>query len=135
MTCTSTTTTRPERSVACSAAGAMSHSAAPAMTQSCFGTSPPTLRIRPFRNVPRRMRRPNSALEERKKTMAQLKAKTTITYDNGDGTGPHTAEPGETFELDDKKYPGSYKHLLDSGDAVKAGTREAVVRPTSAATT
>ncbi len=67
--------------------------------------------------------------------MAQLKAKTTITYDNGDGTGPHTAEPGETFELDDKKYPGSYKHLLDSGDAVKAGTREAVVTPTPAATT
>jgi hypothetical protein len=52
-----------------------------------------------------------------KNQMVRLTAKTTIAYDNGDGTGSHTAKPGDTFELDEKKYPESYKHLLESGDA------------------
>lgn len=69
----------------------------------------------------------------------RLTAKTNINYgagkdDKGNDIAPQMIEPGETFEFDDKKYPAGAKQLLESGDAVKAGTSEARAA-TAAATT
>jgi hypothetical protein len=51
----------------------------------------------------------------------KLLAKETIQY----GENGQTAKPGETFEIDEKKYPDSVEQLLESGHAAKPGTKEA----------
>jgi len=51
----------------------------------------------------------------------KLIAKETIRY-GGDG---EIAQPGSTFELDEKKYPESVAQLLESGAAEKAAAPKA----------
>lgn len=46
----------------------------------------------------------------------KLIAKTTIKH----GPSGETAQPGDAFELDEKKYPESVAQLIESGDAEPA---------------
>lgn len=51
----------------------------------------------------------------------RLIAKATIKH----GPAGEIAQPGEAFELDEKKYPESVEQLLASGDAEKASAPKA----------
>ena len=51
----------------------------------------------------------------------RLTAKATIKH----GPAGEIAQPGDSFEMDEKKYPESVAQLLESGDAVKAGSSAA----------
>jgi hypothetical protein len=51
------------------------------------------------------------------------------------GPEGQTAQAGDTFEFDDKKYPESAAQMLELGSAVKAGTSDARAATAAAAST